>query len=270
MLVAAGCYTGATLDPNAAAPVTSIAGTTPAAATGDLPCDVAALLADACSSCHGDPLSGGAKNRLLDATDLGAPSKLDPSKTTADDCVARMKDPSRPMPPTGQLAADKVALLESWVAAGMPAGTCSSNTSGASPTNTPTVCTSNQQWTRGDRGSQSMHPGVACIDCHSKSDGPLYQVAGTVYPTAHEPDDCYGASGSATVVITDANGTAYSLPVNSAGNFFSRTRIATPYTAKVISGGKTRAMVGAQKNGDCNTCHTEQGTETAPGRIMAP
>ena len=31
---------------------------------------------------------------------------------------------------------------------------------------TPTVCTSGTMWTRGDRGSASMHPGGACITCH--------------------------------------------------------------------------------------------------------
>ncbi len=263
---AAGCYTGPNLSAGAS-PSTSVAPTAPAA-SGDLPCDVADLLTTSCSSCHGEPLSGGAKNRLLDAADLAAPSKIDPSKTIADDCIQRMKDASKPMPPTGALADDRIAVLEAWVAGGMPKGACET-TNGS----TPTVCTSGTMWTRGDHGSKSMHPGKACIACHStteEDDAPIYSIAGTVYPTAHEPDDCYGATSGATVVITDAKGASHSLAINSAGNFYTRSAIATPYTAKVIAGGKTRVMETPQTEGDCNSCHTERGASDAPGRIMTP
>ncbi len=139
--------------------------------------------------------------------------------------------------------------------------------------NTPTTCTSGATWTGGDRGSSRMHPGVACIDCHDQNGGPSLTVAGTVFPTAHEPDDCNGANGTTlglTVVITDKNGQTYKLPVNSAGNFYSVANIATPYAAKVVQGTKERAMVQHQTSGDCNSCHTVAGANGAPGRIMAP
>lgn len=115
-----------------------------------------------------------------------------------------------------------------------------------------------------------MHPGHGCIDCHASGDGPRYAIAGTVYPTSHEPDDCYGASGALSIVITGADGRSHSLSVNGAGNFFSKTSVATPYTAAVTAGGKTRAMATPQEDGDCNGCHTERGTRDAPGRIVAP
>jgi len=59
------------------------------------------------------------------------------------------------------------------------------------------------------------------------------------------------------------------------GNFynddgFGLLKIPTPYTTKVVSKNKIRAMLTAQTVGDCNSCHTEQGTNSAPGRIMAP
>lgn len=272
LAAAAGCYTGAHIDPNGTAPVTSVSPTTPSS-TGGLPCDVSDLLASACSSCHGDTLSGGATVRLQSGDDLAAPSKLDPSKTIADDAVARMKDTNNPMPPSGALPADKIAILEKWISDGMPTGSC--DASGGDPSldpNAKAVCTSNVHWTRGDHGSQSMHPGVACIACHESGrgdDAPFFSIAGTVYPTVHEPDDCNGASGI-TVVVTDAKGTAHNLKANSAGNFFLESSIALPYTAKVVSGGKTRAMSTPQKSGDCNSCHTEGGTNDAPGRITLP
>jgi hypothetical protein len=137
------------------------------------------------------------------------------------------------------------------------------------PLNAAATCTSGSNWTRGDRGSASMHPGVACIACHDANFGPSFSVAGTVYPTGHEPDDCNGASGI-TVVITDAKGQTFKIPTNSVGNFYSQANIATPYNAKVVSAKGERAMVASQTSGDCNSCHTQDGTNSAPGRITAP
>jgi hypothetical protein len=136
---------------------------------------------------------------------------------------------------------------------------------------TPTVCTSGTTWTRGNRGSASMHPGVACIDCHGSNRGPAFTIAGTVYPTGHEPDDCNGTGGAGTsVVITDKNGKVTTIAVNAAGNFYSTAAITKPFQAKVVKGGSERVMTGAQTVGDCNTCHTEKGASSAPGRIVTP
>ena len=124
-----------------------------------------------------------------------------------------------------------------------------------------------------------MMPGSACRSCDAvggKASGKSWDISGTVYATAHEPDDCNGSSASGvTVVITDKNGGVTTLPVNSVGNFWHNDLLgfaAIPklYTAKVVSGGKTREMIGAQTDGDCNKCHTESGTSLAPGRIMFP
>jgi mono/diheme cytochrome c family protein len=43
-----------------------------------------------------------------------------------------------------------------------------------------------------------------------------------------------------------------------------------PFTAKVVVGGKERVMVGPQTLGDCNACHTQNGLQGAPGRIIVP
>lgn len=121
-----------------------------------------------------------------------------------------------------------------------------------------------------------MHPGTACIACHLKpAGGPRYAVAGTLYPTAHEPDDCNGVSFAsapgAQVVITDANGMVHTLEPNDVGSFyFESSSFAYPYRAKVVYQGRERAMLLEQKDGDCNTCHTQDGTQAAPGRIVLP
>jgi hypothetical protein len=115
-----------------------------------------------------------------------------------------------------------------------------------------------------------MKPGEACIACHSTSrEAPELTAAGTVYPTAHEPDDCYGASGAA-VVLTGADGVTITLTVSAAGNFFTDQPLALPFTAKVQYQGRERAMVTRQHIADCNSCHTVEGATAAPGRIMLP
>jgi len=119
-----------------------------------------------------------------------------------------------------------------------------------------------------------MRPGEACITCHATNpEAPTFVVAGTVYPTAHEPADCNGSNsnGAAVVIITDAMGAAHQIPVDASGNFMLEgTAIPLPYTARVQVGTATRSMATAQTNGDCNSCHTATGTNGAPGRIMLP
>jgi hypothetical protein len=94
-------------------------------------------------------------------------------------------------------------------------------------------------------------------------------IAGTVYATLHEPINCNGKSGI-RVVITPASGAAITLTTNAAGNFYSKADITMPYTAKVVVGGMERKMMTAQSNGDCNSCHSQEGAMQAPGRIRPP
>jgi hypothetical protein len=145
--------------------------------------------------------------------------------------------------------------------------------------NTPVQCSSGTHWTQGDTKSDEMKPGSACRSCHAvggSASGKSFDVSGTVYATAHEPDDCNGVNLSgAKVVITDANGQTTNLSVNAAGNFYHDDligflKIPTPFRVKVVYGGKQRAMVGTVTNGDCNSCHTQNGAQQAPGRIMLP
>lgn len=172
------------------------------------------------------------------------------------------------------------------------------------PYGTPLVCSTGVHWTRGDHGSEKMHPGVACIACHAngggesdeddddedddkrgaksspdEDNGPLFHVAGTVYETAHEPDDCAGA-GPVQVIVTDATGREFHMATNEFGNFYLEDDVpfAMPYTARVRVGERERKMSDPQSDGDCNGCHSQDGTtlsldpaaKPAPGRIMVP
>jgi hypothetical protein len=136
----------------------------------------------------------------------------------------------------------------------------------------PAVCTSKKTWTRGEEGSELMHPGRACLACHATNDGPELAIAGTAFPSAHEPDDCNGVGkdSGVSVVITDADGVEHRLSVNAAGNFKLEGRFAFPYHAQIEARGLLRAMVSPQLSGDCNGCHSQQGSNGAPGRIVAP
>lgn len=244
-----------------------------------LPCDVQQLLENRCIGCH----LNASPPPLLNYADLQKPSATDPAKTMAQKSVERMKSTTAPMPPTPAVAptAAEIATFEAWVNAGAPKGTVCTPKPGTDggtidagpPTNynTPLVCTSKQTWTKGNQDSPLMRPGGACITCHTMKGGPAFTVAGTVYPTAHEPNDCNGSNvAGTTVVVTDKNGVVKSIPVSSVGNFYSSGAVAAPFHVKVVSGAKERAMAGALTAGDCNTCHTATGVNGAPGRIMAP
>ena len=152
---------------------------------------------------------------------------------------------------------------------------------GDDPLSHDPACSRGLRWTKGDQGSPLMHPGVACLACHVKQ-GPeiagRLSVAGTVYPIVHEPDDCYGvddADAPIVVEISAADGRVVALPVGPSGNFFHDPEeqgdsIVFPITARVLQGDRVRAMASPQASGDCNGCHTQDGTAGAPGRILAP
>jgi len=141
--------------------------------------------------------------------------------------------------------------------------------------NTPTVCTSGQGGPTANVAA--MRPGEACLSCHSL--GPVqgtYPFMGTIYPTAHEPNDCVGASSVAypgvQVIVTDAQGKTFALTPNASGNFYGPLSgvPVMPYRAKVTYQGRELAMLSPETSGDCNACHTEQGTNGAPGRVVLP
>ncbi len=135
------------------------------------------------------------------------------------------------------------------------------------------TCTSNSFWTEGNRESPAMHPGDACITCHSLLDGPAFTVAGTVFASGHEPVDCNGGSaggGPVTIEIKGADERVLVLTANSVGNFYSAQAVSFPITATIKYQDRERSMTLAQAEGDCNSCHTQTGSNGAPGRIALP
>lgn len=148
--------------------------------------------------------------------------------------------------------------------------TTSSDTESVSDTEASTegVCISGEYWTGGNRGSPYMNPGMSCIGCHNSGEGPDFGVAGTLYNELDEPDLCDGVEG-VTVEITDADGTVLELDSNQAGNFYTRTEPVMPINVRLLSGGtEIAAMSQSVSTGDCASCHTAEGANGAPGRVV--
>lgn len=197
-----------------------------------------------------------------------------PSEATADDDSSIQTGNA-----VGSTAGDEASASDSpgmSSAADQTSAVASADTTSAPPAEpdplfADPVCTSNKQ--SNAREGTTMRPGEACVACHTREDeGPRYSIAGTLYPTGHEPNNCVGSSddSGSKIVITDANGEVYELTPNSVGNFYLNGAIASPYTAKVVSADGERLMLSPQTNGDCNTCHSAEGTSGAPGRIVVP
>ena len=252
-------------------------GTTGVAACSGIPAQVATLLTQKCVSCHGNKLTGGAPMKMVTYDDLLAPAPSDSSRTVAEVSMERMQSADSPMPPGSKptVAQSDLDAFQAWLDSGTTAdGTCDADAGGGVVVeDTPTVCTSGKNWPSRGRENADMNPGRACIDCHLSQEGnPIVTIGGTVYPTVHEPDLCYGSTASdVKVVITDANDKVTTLSVGSTGNFsLRRGTMAFPIRAKVVRGADEREMQTPQDSGDCNSCHTEQGEQGAPGRIFEP
>lgn len=139
---------------------------------------------------------------------------------------------------------------------------------------------------QGNQESPEMNPGMACRSCHLGNNfdnqnpgglaepGKAFFFMGTAYASSREVNGCKSANvpADAKVEILDSSDVVQlTLPVNAAGNFFSESTTAgftLPYKARIVANGKTLAMATPQMDGDCNTCHTENGKNGAPGRII--
>lgn len=217
-------------------------------------------------------------------TDLSAMSGVEPGVEVARRALVRMRQTTSPMPPVGMARPDAASIdaFAAWVDKGMPPGSCEGVA--PPPSGDPvdmgpaeTVCSSNDKWPIGADEGPDMNPGMACRSCHlNNKPERAYFFMGTAFPTLHEQDRCFSIVPTGTrVEIIDKNGqVALTMAVRAKGNFFSdstTTTIALPFTARVITpSGAISQMMTPQMTGDCNGCHTEQGANGAPGRVLLP
>jgi len=240
-------------------------------------CDVLTLLQQQCWSCHGTTRHDGTPNSLVTLAHLQAPSIVDAASTNAERSVLRMEAETNFMPPgkVRRATSEQIALFKAWIAAGYPPASCGD--AAKDPYAAATKCSGEQLGLHQQEG-EDMNAGRPCNACHEQvnteqgGDSPLFTLAGTIFPTAHEPDDCRApAAKGAQVEITDFKGKVVVVTANEAGNFFYKEAdLEFPYTAKVLFEGRERAMAHPQKNGACNECHSESGVQDAPGRILLP
>ncbi len=145
---------------------------------------------------------------------------------------------------------------------------------GCATTSSDSSCiSSGTRWTGGNSGSSSMNPGMDCIACHQNG-GPHYLVAGTVYSSGTDADGCDGVASVSIELKAVGTGETVTATSNGVGNFYLNSNqmfpAGTKYTARVIANGKARAMTTPQTSGACNSCHTADGTNGAPGRVLIP
>lgn len=258
-----------------------------------LPCDVATVVEQHCSVCHGAPPASGAPQSLLTVADFKAPVPKNAEQSLGERSVELMAGGA--MPPGSKLPDAEIQVISDWVQAGYPAGECQPITTPDPLLAHEPVCTSDDFWPAGQdfqpgKSRAEMFPGMPCIDCHdnpgkygfNESPNDHFTIAGTIFPTGHEPDLCAGldaaASSDIQIQIIDATGAAFSLTPNEAGNFFTETALVMPYSATVYTlDGIPRAMSYKPSTGDCNLCHTADGSNggdpnspVAPGRIVVP
>jgi hypothetical protein len=274
-------------------------------------CGVLTLVRNSCQSCHANtPNATGAPMNLITRADLMAPAVTNRNTSVAALAVTRIGGSPSFMPPA-PLAHVSAAPLTTWINAGM-LDDCNGTTTGSTgaggtvvvpppppdPFAGPSVCTSGTIAVGAD--GPTMRPGEACLNCHTgggggggdddDNSGPgggggggdddddngaaLYTLAGTVFPTAHEPNDCVSNASPnnslVTVQVFDAAGRVITMTAGPTGNFSTSQAVTFPITALLTKAGRQRAMTTRQTSGNCNSCHTQNGANGAPGRILAP
>ncbi|MCA3012104.1 MAG: hypothetical protein INH41_06830 [Myxococcaceae bacterium] len=115
-----GCYVAEPLGVDGPAADGGLSGPTAggAAGGGGVPCEVSTVLAQRCLGCHGSPPAA-APMSLSSAADFRAIRGGQEVRALS---LSRLRDPARPMPPSGVLPAAELSVLEGWLQAGVPEG----------------------------------------------------------------------------------------------------------------------------------------------------
>lgn len=243
------------------------------AGPNELPCDVREVVEAVCANCHASPPTSNAPFALTSRYDFLAPW-FTSGQSVGERSVIRMKSAQIPMPPRSEppIAPHHLTTIEAWVDAGMPPGACGA----IPPKPAATTCASQEYWMEAAAPSVLMSPGLACRECHkTDADTFNYFFMGTVFPSFHEEDLCNSPppAGAKVELLDEQGNVTLTLTPNAAGNFMSSAvvpGVPLPYRARLVANGLARSMTTKQTDGDCNKCHTEQGAEGAPGRLVWP
>jgi hypothetical protein len=235
------------------------------------------MLAANCGGCHSDPPITGALAGLVTYADLMAPSHEMPSQNEAQLSLARMQNAASPMPPGSLPPASDVTILQNWISAGYPKGSCGSASAdggGATGADGAVLVSSSSVFSKAapfSPGSPVNGQHNAGRDCMSSCHNHGFTFAGTLF-------DSTGAGvGGAEVRLVDANGTVisvYTATGSSQGNFYSTKAFVGPAhigarnassAQDMFTAIQTTSQAPASTGGACNACHC-----TGTGCTIAP
>jgi hypothetical protein len=224
----------------------------PPPAGAGIPCNVAAVLAAKCVSCHSDPPINGSLSGLVTLADLMATSKEDATKNEAQLSLQRMQGTPSPMPPASlanpATAAD-IAAFQSWINGGYT-GSCAD---AGSPPPAGVDPFAGAPAFASQVGPDSHNAGQNCMGgCHNHG----FTFAGTLVDAAGN-----GVAG-AEVRLLDTSGVAVSVYTGPNGNFHSSATFTAPAHVGARDATNKALMVTAlaASNGGCNGCHATGGT----------
>jgi hypothetical protein len=110
-------------------------------------------------------------------------------------------------------------------------------------------------------------PGQPCLICHDGSTAPQWSVAGTITGVLGNNAPLEGA----TVALTDANLSTFSVTSNAAGNFYiepSRWVPTYPVKVAVTFGSITSTMTTIiGRDGSCAGCHANPASRISAGAV---
>lgn len=219
-----------------------------------VPCDVATLFASKCTACHGDPPIPSALAGLVTYDDLMAKAKEDPTKNEAELSLARMQNASSPMPPGAPPPASDVAIVQNWINAGYPKGSCGADAAPPVATPVPSVFDKAPAFVS-RTGPRAHNAGRDCMSCHQNGGGeaPQFVFGGTLYDGSGNP------VAGAEVRFVDANGVAASVYTATNGTFYQTgSGFAAPGHVGVRDANHSADMLTAlpsPSGGACSSCH---------------
>jgi hypothetical protein len=186
-----------------------------------------------------------------------ATAKEDATKNEAQLSLVRMKDTARPMPPGALPSAAEVAVLENWINAGYPMGSCGSVDGGdggnGPPIGPPPSVFGGAPPFSPHTGPNTHNAGQDCMSCHTgKGDANRFSFGGTVYDGNGQP--VVGAE----VRLVDAMGRATSVYTGPKGTFYSGSAFTAPAHVGVRNAAASKDMftaLDATNGGACSSCH---------------
>ncbi len=234
-------------------------GSSSGAATG-VPCDVATVFANHCTTCHSNPPQNGSLSSLITYADLMATSMEDPTKNEAQLSLSRMQNAQSPMPPANvndPATPAMITTLQNWINAGYPMGSCAD---GGAPMSGG-VFQGQPPYQTHSGGQGSHNAGMDCLSCHNgQGDPDQMTFGGTVYDANNNP------LPGVEVRLVDANNNGISVYSDASGNFHSwGTAFAAPGHVGARNAQNTSNMAATISYGGCNSCHCSgNGCSTKP------